>query len=432
MAEGFLGGLSGFGDFLTGGGVYADPKAINPTYGVPEGDVRQAAINQLSQLSALALAAGQPMEGSQRAQLLAQMGQTGGQFNTNLYNAAQRRLMTAQMQEKQDEMSKVNAMAQKVKDDPEGLAKSLGRGFTPELIKTIPARSLVRIAEERLIKSGATEPAQEFLNLANQRLAQTPPSGGQAVPSAVPQTATQQGVPQDGRPSQLEIFLQTLPEQTRNTVKQYENAISLATDAGRPDLVKIYADQLNAAVPELKTFKTNIAETEAKKIASAPDAYVTSVGLIKILDEAIAHPGREPATGKSWLASYIPGSDAAGFVQRVEQIKGKTFQEQVKSLVGMGALSNAEGLKITAAAGRLEKLNVSEEEYLTALKDLRNDTYLAVQRSMKNLGGRPVEGYPMPAENPYAARPQQAPAQSRITTQPQGSITGRARIIAVE
>jgi hypothetical protein len=232
--------------------------------------------------------------------------------------------------------------------------------------------------------------------------------------------------------SQKEIFLQTLPAQTQNFVRGYERAIAEAAAAGRTDIVEKFTNQLNAAVPELKTFKTNIAEIDAKKIASAPDAYVTSVGLIKILDEAIAHPGREPATGKSWLASYIPGSDASGFVQRVEQIKGKTFQEQVKSLVGMGALSNAEGLKITAAAGRLEKLNVSEEEYLTALKDLRNDTYLAVQRSMKNLGGRPVEGYPMPAENPYAARPQQAPAQSRITTQPQGSITGRARIISVE
>lgn len=426
MADGLLGG---FGDFLTGGGIYADPKAINPTYGVPEGDVRQAAINQLAQLSALALAAGQPMEGAQRAQILAQMGQAGGQFNTNLYNASQRRLMTAQMQEKQRDIEELNAIRDLQQKDPEGLAKRIGGGVTPEMIRTFSASDLRDITKQITIKRATEGSDRAFLASA---------FGG--APAGVPQVvAPAAGAPpaaaqgeQPASVSQKEIFLQTLPAQTQNFVRGYERAIAEAAAAGRTDIVEKFTNQLNAAVPELKTFKTNIAEIDAKKIASAPDAYVTSVGLIKILDEAIAHPGREPATGKSWLASYIPGSDAAGFVQRVEQIKGKTFQEQVKSLVGMGALSNAEGLKITAAAGRLEKLNVSDEEYLTALKDLRNDTYLAVQRSMKNLGGRPVEGYPMPAENPYAVRPQQAPAQSRITTQPQGSITGRARIIAVE
>lgn len=430
MADGLLGG---FGDFLTGGGIYADPKAINPTYGVPEGDVRQAAINQLSQLSALALAAGQPMEGAQRAQLLAQMGQTGSQFNTNLYNAAQRRLMTAQMQEKQRDIEELNAIRDLQQKDPEGLAKRIGGGVTPEMIRTFSASDLRDITKQITIKRATEGSDRAFLASA---FGGAPAGAPQAVaPAAGAPTGAPQAAAQGEQPasvSQKEIFLQTLPAQTQNFVRGYERAIAEAAAAGRTDIVEKFTNQLNAAVPELKTFKTNIAEIEAKKIAGAPDAYVTSVGLIKALDEAIAHPGREAATGKSWLASYIPGSDAAGFVQRVEQIKGKTFQDQVKSLVGMGALSNAEGQRITAAAARLEKLNVSEEEYLTALKDLRNDTYIAVQRSMKNLGGRPVEGVPMPAENPYVARPQQAPAQSRITTQPQGSITGRARIIAVE
>jgi len=161
MAEGFLGGLSGFGDFLTGGGVYADPKNINPTYGVPEGDVRQAAINQLGQISALLLAAGQPMEGSQRAQLLAQIGGTGGQFNTNLYNASQRRLMTAQMQEKQKEMEELGVLRDLQQKDPEGLAKRLGPNFTADIVRTTPVASLRDIVKSVTVAQLSRDPIQQ-------------------------------------------------------------------------------------------------------------------------------------------------------------------------------------------------------------------------------------------------------------------------------
>jgi hypothetical protein len=158
MAEGFLGGL---GDFVTGGGVYSDPKAINPTYGVPEGDVRQAAINQLGQMSALLLAAGQPMEGSQRAQLLSQIGGTGNQFNTNLYNAAQRRLMTSQMQEKQRETEELNVLRDLQQKDPEGLAKRLGPNYTAEIVKSMPAGSLRDIVKSVTVAQLSRDPIQQ-------------------------------------------------------------------------------------------------------------------------------------------------------------------------------------------------------------------------------------------------------------------------------
>jgi hypothetical protein len=164
MAEGFLGGL---GDFVTGGGVYSDPKAINPTYGVPEGDVRQAAINQLGQMSALLLAAGQPMEGSQRAQLLSQIGGTGNQFNTNLYNAAQRRLMTGQMQEKQRETEELNVLRDLQQKDPEGLAKRLGPNYTAEIVKSMPAGSLRDIVKSVTVAQLSRDPLQQQANALN-------------------------------------------------------------------------------------------------------------------------------------------------------------------------------------------------------------------------------------------------------------------------
>jgi hypothetical protein len=88
MAEGFLGGV---GDFFFNTGRYADPNAINPQYGVPEADVRQAGINTLANVSALLLAAGQPMSGQQRAQLLAGVGPALGGMQRDIQQSLQAR-----------------------------------------------------------------------------------------------------------------------------------------------------------------------------------------------------------------------------------------------------------------------------------------------------------------------------------------------------
>lgn len=95
MVEGLLGNvgsaLGGVGDFLLNRGQYADPTAINQQYGVPQADVRQAGINTLANVSALLLAAGQPMTGAQRAQMLAQIGPAMGGMQTDILKASQAR-----------------------------------------------------------------------------------------------------------------------------------------------------------------------------------------------------------------------------------------------------------------------------------------------------------------------------------------------------
>jgi hypothetical protein len=120
MADGLLGGigdaLGGAGDFLLGRGRYADATAINPQYGVPETDVRQAGINTLANVSALLLAAGQPMSGQQRAQLIAGIGPAMGGITTDIYKASQSRLMLAQQQQAQQEMQELAAVRREMQD----------------------------------------------------------------------------------------------------------------------------------------------------------------------------------------------------------------------------------------------------------------------------------------------------------------------------
>lgn len=113
MADGLLGGI---GDFFLGGGRYADPNAINPQYGVPEADVRQAGINTLANVSALLLAAGQPMSGQQRAQLLAGVGPALGGMQSDIFKASQARLMTAQQQGALQETRELEAVRNEMRD----------------------------------------------------------------------------------------------------------------------------------------------------------------------------------------------------------------------------------------------------------------------------------------------------------------------------
>lgn len=139
--------MVGLLDFFTGSGDYADPNKIDPRYGVPMSDVRQAGLNSLANVSALLLAAGQGgVDPSQRAQLLSQIGGAMGGMNTDLYNAAQRRLMNTQMQEKQREIEE-NKRLDTMLADP---AQLQGLGITPQQAQFLGRTGLRQMLANRL------------------------------------------------------------------------------------------------------------------------------------------------------------------------------------------------------------------------------------------------------------------------------------------
>lgn len=84
---------------LLGGQDEETATEIDPRYGVPRADVRQAQAGLLGNLGATLLAAGQRISPAQRAQLLGQLGPQMGQFSTDIYNAAQRRYQQGMLEE---------------------------------------------------------------------------------------------------------------------------------------------------------------------------------------------------------------------------------------------------------------------------------------------------------------------------------------------
>ena len=97
------------------------------------------------------------------------------------------------------------------------------------------------------------------------------------------------------------------------------------------------------------------------------------------------HPGFEAAVGATWLPGmrFVPGTDAAGFMSRFDQIKGASFLEAFESLKGGGAITEKEGQKGTDAINRMST-STDEGEFIRAALDLQD----VVRKGVENAQSR--------------------------------------------
>jgi hypothetical protein len=111
--------------------------------------------------------------------------------------------------------------------------------------------------------------------------------------------------------------------------------------------------------------------------AKAQDNLQKSISTQEVLNGAVDlynHPGRKAATGASSILGMIPGTEAKGFAAKLETFNAQTFLPMVSALKGMGALSDAEGKKLSAAVGALDR-GMPEEEFANSLKGITQYLY---------------------------------------------------------
>ena len=116
-----------------------------------------------------------------------------------------------------------------------------------------------------------------------------------------------------------------------------------------------------------------------------------------IVEGTKPHPGFETAVGATWLpgARFIPGTDAANFQSRFDQIKGAAFLEAFEILKGGGAITNVEGEKGTAAINRMA-LAQDEDEFIAAARDVQNIMISGIKKAKTRLGGGSTGGVNAP------------------------------------
>lgn len=89
--------------------------------------------------------------------------------------------------------------------------------------------------------------------------------------------------------------------------------------------------------------------------------------MLDSLDRLNQSPGLSRSVGLYSKVPTIPGSDSANFQAELETFKSQAFLPQVAQLKGMGALSDAEGKKLSAAVGALDP-SMSERAFRESIK----------------------------------------------------------------
>ncbi|HGV3722002.1 TPA: phage DNA ejection protein [Escherichia coli] len=115
--------------------------------------------------------------------------------------------------------------------------------------------------------------------------------------------------------------------------------------------------------------KADIARADRQAAAQgAVDTFSTALDSLNEIEQS---PGLSKAVGIRSAFPTVPGSDAANFEARLDTFKAQTFLPMVQSLKGMGALSDAEGKKLSDAVGALST-KMSEKAFRDSIGKIRN------------------------------------------------------------
>lgn len=177
-------------------------------------------------------------------------------------------------------------------------------------------------------------------------------------------------------------------------IKQKQAELGLADTQSKID-TRAIDSQIKRADTEIKLLTAKIAkegneikrqDLQAKKDAAQlkrDDAQKVkdqgAHGTLAALDTALdtvarleTHPGLAGNLGVTGALPNVPGSDAANAAALIEQLQSQTFLSSVKSMVGMGALSDSEGAKINNSVASLNTKQ-SEAQFrrqLNSIKDI--------------------------------------------------------------
>lgn len=162
--------------------------------------------------------------------------------------------------------------------------------------------------------------------------------------------------------------------------------VEWATDPANPGL------QVSSITGERRAIPPGV--TDDKE--GAKNTIISLDQAIKSAQELLQHPGRQAGTGKSYLLSYVPGTDAYDFGAKLETLKAQVWLPMVEKMRGMGALSDAEGKKL---AGAFEALDPKMTE--AGFEKSLNDALKQLQAGRERMMTKTQTGYlPQPSALP--------------------------------
>ncbi|MCY1218423.1 hypothetical protein D9M72_303720 [compost metagenome] len=170
---------------------------------------------------------------------------------------------------------------------------------------------------------------------------------------------------------------------------QANNAATIANSRRTADMTDARTREFNATKVEENTLKREAKQdtadmTRAGQVAS----FDTMLGT---LDRLSKHPGLERSVGLTGKLPTLPGSDSANFQAELDTFQSQAFVPMVAQLKGMGALSDAEGRKLTQAVGALNP-NMGEKAFRESIARITADMNAARARVVGNKPAAPKAG----------------------------------------
>lgn len=152
------------------------------------------------------------------------------------------------------------------------------------------------------------------------------------------------------------------------------------------------ARDLNAISREAAGVK--LTEKEQEKQLGRQGQIASFDVMLGSLDRLANHPGLSRSVGMVGAFPTIPGSDSANFKAELDTFQSQAFLPMVSQLKGMGALSDAEGKKLTAAVGALHP-SMGEKAFRESIARINKDMEASKERHVSISGGQPSTPKPM-------------------------------------
>ena len=165
--------------------------------------------------------------------------------------------------------------------------------------------------------------------------------------------------------------------QRHNGVIEAAAASALANTANTAKMTDRRARDFNNIKVEENNLKREAKdETTSLTKSSQLASFDTMLGT---LDRLGQHPGLARSVGAVGMFPTMPGSDSANFQAELNSFQSQAFIPMVAQLKGMGALSDAEGKKLTAAVGALDP-KMGEQAFRDSVGRITSDMQAARAR----------------------------------------------------
>lgn len=136
-----------------------------------------------------------------------------------------------------------------------------------------------------------------------------------------------------------------------------------------------------------------IAETakeQAKAKMQLPQIESSAQMALQNIDDLLTHPGFSQSVGAGigHATKFIPGTNAADFNARLEQLQGGAFLQAFNALKGGGQITEIEGNKATHAITRMSTAQ-SEKEFRKAADEFKSVIQTGLDNARKSAGVQP-------------------------------------------